>query len=39
MEWDRIAATAVVAVIPIVILVTVVQKYFVQGLTFGAVKG
>jgi len=39
IEWDKIAATAAAAVIPIVILMTVVQKYFVQGRTFGAVKG
>jgi ABC-type maltose transport system permease subunit len=33
------AATGVIAVIPVVVLMTVAQKHFVQGLTLGAVKG
>lgn len=39
IEWGNMAATAVVAIVPVVLLMTLVQKHFVQGLTFGAVKG
>jgi multiple sugar transport system permease protein len=39
VEWGNMAATGVIAVIPVVILMTVAQKHFVQGLTLGAVKG
>lgn len=39
IQWDRMAATGVITVLPVVILMTVVQRYLVRGLTFGAVKG
>ena len=39
IEWGNMAATGVIAVVPVVILMTVAQKHFVQGLTMGAVKG
>jgi multiple sugar transport system permease protein len=39
IEWGNMAATGVIAVVPVVILMTAAQKHFVQGLTMGAVKG
>jgi ABC-type glycerol-3-phosphate transport system permease component len=39
LAWDQISAGVVVLSIPIVILCIFAQKYFVQGLTIGAVKG
>jgi multiple sugar transport system permease protein len=39
MNWAQIAAGGVVLSIPIVLLCIFAQKYFVQGLTVGAVKG
>jgi multiple sugar transport system permease protein len=39
MNWAQIAAGGVVLSIPIVLLCVFAQKYFVQGLTVGAVKG
>lgn len=39
MAWDLVMAGAVIAVVPIVLMFLYLQKYFVQGLTEGAVKG
>jgi ABC-type glycerol-3-phosphate transport system permease component len=38
-QWTNIAAAAVVGIVPIVIFFVVLQRYFVRGLTDGAVKG
>lgn len=38
-EWDLLMAGSVVAIIPIALLFAFLQKYFVAGLTSGAVKG
>lgn len=37
--WNQIAATAVVAMLPPMIIFLVLGRYVVRGLTFGAVKG
>jgi len=37
--WERVYATSLVAIIPVIILSLLLQKYLVRGLTFGAVKG
>ena len=39
VEWGIIAAIGSVVILPILILVFVVQKHIVRGLTMGAVKG
>lgn len=39
LEWGPMAATAVVTLLPILIVVWIAQKNFVQGLAMGAVKG
>lgn len=39
VEWGEIAAIGSVVILPILILVFVVQKHIVRGLTLGAVKG
>ncbi|MHB9092876.1 MAG: carbohydrate ABC transporter permease, partial [Chloroflexota bacterium] len=39
IEWGNMAATGIVAIVPVVVLMTAVQKYLIRGLTFGAVKG
>ena len=39
LEWGPMAATALVTLIPILIVVWIAQKDFVQGLAMGAVKG
>jgi ABC-type glycerol-3-phosphate transport system permease component len=39
LAWDQISAGGVVLSIPIIILCIFAQKYFIQGLTVGAVKG
>ena len=38
-EWTNIAAAAVIGIVPIVIFFVALQRYFVRGLTDGAVKG
>lgn len=38
-EWGQIAAVATVVALPILILLFVVQRHLVRGLTMGAVKG
>jgi len=39
MSWDLLTATAVIAVIPILVMFIYLQKFFVRGLSEGAVKG
>lgn len=39
LEWGPMAATAIITLIPVLILVWALQKNFVQGLAMGAVKG
>jgi multiple sugar transport system permease protein len=38
-QWGLVFAASLIAVIPVVIVFLVFQRYFVQGLTSGAVKG
>ena len=38
-EWTNIAAAAVVGIVPIIVFFIALQRYFVRGLTDGAVKG
>ncbi len=39
IPWGYIMAAAVIAVIPVILLIALFQKYIIQGLTEGAVKG
>ena len=39
LEWGPMAATGVTIIVPVFILVWLLQKDFVQGLTLGSVKG
>ena len=39
VKWGEMAATGVLAVIPVLIFAISVQKYMIRGLTFGSVKG
>ena len=39
LEWGPMAATAVITILPILVVVWALQKNFVQGLAMGAVKG
>lgn len=39
LEWGAMAATSVITLLPILIVVWLLQKNFVQGLAMGAVKG
>jgi multiple sugar transport system permease protein len=39
IPWGQIMASAVVAIIPVLILIAFFQKYIIQGLTEGAIKG
>jgi len=39
IEWGPFAAAIMIIVVPMVIIFTYFQKYFVQGITAGAVKG
>lgn len=39
VKWGEMAATGVLAVLPVFIFAIAVQKYMIRGLTFGAVKG
>jgi len=39
VQWGLVFAASAIAVIPVVIVFLVFQRYFVQGLTSGAVKG
>jgi len=38
-QWARLAAAAIVAMAPVIILGLLAQKHIVKGLTVGAVKG
>jgi ABC-type glycerol-3-phosphate transport system permease component len=38
LRWQEMAAASVTAVIPMLLLALVAQRYLVKGLTFGAVK-
>jgi multiple sugar transport system permease protein len=38
-NWGYMMAASIVAVIPVTIIFVVLQRYFIQGLTSGAVKG
>lgn len=39
VKWGEMAATGVLAVIPVLLFTIKVQKYMIRGLTFGSVKG
>ena len=39
VKWGEMAATGVLAVLPVMIFAISVQKHMVRGLTFGSVKG
>jgi multiple sugar transport system permease protein len=39
VKWGEMAATGVLAVLPVLVFAIAVQKYMIRGLTFGAVKG
>ncbi len=39
IQWGDIGALTVIAIVPVVALALLVQRYVVRGLTFGAVKG
>ncbi len=39
IPWGYIMAAAVIAIIPVILLIALFQKYIIQGLTEGAVKG
>ena len=39
MDFGALAAGGVVAAVPVVLVFAVIQKYLVQGLSAGAVKG
>lgn len=39
VKWGEMAATGVLAVLPVLIFAISVQKHMIRGLTFGAVKG
>lgn len=39
IRWDSIMASSVLAAIPVVIIFRLIQDYFIEGMTAGAVKG
>jgi multiple sugar transport system permease protein len=39
VKWGEMAATGILAVLPVLIFAIGVQKYMIRGLTFGSVKG
>ncbi len=39
VKWGEMAATGVLAVLPVLVFAVCVQKHMIRGLTFGAVKG
>jgi ABC-type glycerol-3-phosphate transport system permease component len=38
VDWGKLSAAGLLATLPVVVLVMVLQKYLVRGLTMGAVK-
>jgi multiple sugar transport system permease protein len=38
VRWGEIMATSVITAVPVLVIFMCMQKYFVQGLTAGAVK-
>ena len=39
IRWGRMLAATIVVIVPTIILTMILQKYIVQGMTVGAVKG
>jgi multiple sugar transport system permease protein len=39
IDWGIIMALGTITTIPVIVLFALVQKYFVEGMTAGAVKG
>jgi multiple sugar transport system permease protein len=39
IDWNKLSTSAVIAVIPAIIFISLTQKYIVRGLTMGAIKG
>jgi multiple sugar transport system permease protein len=39
LDWARLSASAVIAILPAILFIGLVQKYIVRGLTMGAIKG
>jgi multiple sugar transport system permease protein len=39
LDWNKLSTSAVIAVIPAIVFISLTQKYIVRGLTMGAVKG
>jgi ABC-type glycerol-3-phosphate transport system permease component len=39
VQWGLVFAASVIAVVPVIVVFLVFQRYFVQGLTSGAIKG
>jgi len=39
VEWAPLAAAILIAIMPLILLITVFQKQFMRGLTAGAIKG
>ena len=39
IKWGAMSAAGVVAMLPVLVFATAVQKYLVRGLSLGAVKG
>jgi multiple sugar transport system permease protein len=38
IKWDQMAAASIVAIVPMVLFASIVQRHIVKGLTLGAVK-
>jgi multiple sugar transport system permease protein len=39
LDWNKLSTSAVIAVVPAIIFISLTQKYIVRGLTMGAIKG
>ena len=39
IDWNKLSTSAIIAVIPAIIFISLTQKYIVRGLTMGAIKG
>ena len=37
-NWDQLFAAAIIAIVPVVILIAVIEKHLVGGLTAGSIK-